>query len=177
MLDSRRNEHFGSTAIPCSDEAPLRNPTRAGRAITRLRAGRAGRPEVPTRSRHARRRRRAHRLRRVARAPSARATHARRVPAVVRELVEHLAAGEELSGFLAADGEHDRRAVVSDWRRRLVDRRLAPSTVNLALAATSPGSCAPTQMLSARPCARADCAQIPQIGHNRGRRHASRHAR
>ena len=55
----------------------------------------------------------------------------------VRELVEYLAAGDELAAFLAADGEHDRRALVGDWRRRLVDRRLAPSTVNLALAAAT----------------------------------------
>ncbi len=55
----------------------------------------------------------------------------------VRELVAHLAAGGELDAFLAADGEDDRRAVLGDWRRRLVDRGLAPSTVNLALAASS----------------------------------------
>jgi site-specific recombinase XerC len=54
-----------------------------------------------------------------------------------RELVEHLDAGDELDGFLARDGEHDRRAALSDWRRRLVDRGLAPSTVNLALAAAT----------------------------------------
>jgi hypothetical protein len=39
--------------------------------------------------------------------------------------------------FLARDGEHDRRALLGDWRRRLVDRTLAPSTVNLALAAAT----------------------------------------
>jgi site-specific recombinase XerD len=56
----------------------------------------------------------------------------------VRELVdEHLAASGELGAFLAPDGEHDRRAVLGDWRRRLVDRGLAPSTVNLALAAAT----------------------------------------
>jgi hypothetical protein len=55
----------------------------------------------------------------------------------VGELVEHLAAGDELKTFLAPDGEHDRRAVLGDWRRRLVDRGLAPSTVNLALAAAT----------------------------------------
>jgi site-specific recombinase XerD len=55
----------------------------------------------------------------------------------VRELVAHLDAGDELAAFLAPDGEHDRRAVLSDWRRRLVDRGLAPSTVNLALAAAT----------------------------------------
>jgi hypothetical protein len=48
----------------------------------------------------------------------------------VHELVEHLEAGDELTAFLAQDGEHDRRAVVADWRRRLVDQRLAPSTIN-----------------------------------------------
>ncbi len=55
----------------------------------------------------------------------------------VRELIVHLAAGRELDAFLAVDGEDDRRAVLGDWRRRLVDRGLAPSTVNLALAASS----------------------------------------
>jgi len=55
----------------------------------------------------------------------------------VGELVAHLDAGDELVAFLAPDGEHDRRAVLGDWRRRLVDRRLAPSTVNLALAAAT----------------------------------------
>ena len=55
----------------------------------------------------------------------------------VRELVDHLDAGDELEAFLARDGEHDRRAVLGDWRRRLVDRGLAPSTVNLALAAAT----------------------------------------
>jgi hypothetical protein len=56
----------------------------------------------------------------------------------VRELVdEQLAATGELGAFLAPDGEPDRRAVLGDWRRRLVDRGLAPSTVNLALAAAT----------------------------------------
>jgi hypothetical protein len=55
----------------------------------------------------------------------------------VRELVAHLAGGGELEAFLAVDGEDDRRAVLGDWRRRLVDRGLAPSTVNLALAAAT----------------------------------------
>ena len=55
----------------------------------------------------------------------------------MRELVDHLAAGGELDAFLAADGGDDRRAVLGDWRRRLVDRDLAPSTVNLALAAAT----------------------------------------
>ena len=55
----------------------------------------------------------------------------------VRELIAHLTAGGELAAFLAVDGEDDRRAVLSDWRRRLVDRGLAPSTVNLALAAAT----------------------------------------
>ena len=53
------------------------------------------------------------------------------------ELLEHLVAGDELDGFLAPAGDDDRRAVLADWRRRLVDRRLAPSTVNLALAAAT----------------------------------------
>jgi site-specific recombinase XerD len=55
----------------------------------------------------------------------------------VRELVAHLDAGDELQAFLAPNGERDRRAVLGDWRRRLVDRGLAPSTVNLALAAAT----------------------------------------
>jgi site-specific recombinase XerD len=55
----------------------------------------------------------------------------------VREFLEHLAAGGELEQFFASDGEHDRRSAVADWRRRLVDRRLAPATVNLALAAVT----------------------------------------
>jgi hypothetical protein len=55
----------------------------------------------------------------------------------VQEFVEHLEVGGELERFLGADGEHDRRSAVADWRRRLVDRRLAPSTVNLALAAVT----------------------------------------
>ncbi len=55
----------------------------------------------------------------------------------VSELVENLSAGGELDKFLAVDGEDDRRALLGDWRRRLVDRGLAPSTVNLALAASS----------------------------------------
>lgn len=54
-----------------------------------------------------------------------------------RALVAHVAAGGELDAFLAVDGEDDRRALLADWRRRLVDRGLAPSTVNLALAASS----------------------------------------
>jgi len=55
----------------------------------------------------------------------------------VSEFVAHLDAGDELQTFLARDGEHDRRAVLGDWRRRLIDRGLAPSTVNLALAAAT----------------------------------------
>src|SRR4051795_6191262 len=55
----------------------------------------------------------------------------------VAELLEHLVAGGELDAFLAPEGDDDRRAVLGDWRRRLVDRRLAPSTGNLALAAAT----------------------------------------
>lgn len=55
----------------------------------------------------------------------------------VTELLEHLVAGGELDAFLAPGGDNDRRALLGDWRRRLVDRRLAPSTVNLALAAAT----------------------------------------
>ena len=55
----------------------------------------------------------------------------------VIELLEHLTAGDELDAFLASSGGDDRRALLADWRRRLVDRQLAPSTVNLALAAAT----------------------------------------
>src|SRR3954470_16539648 len=55
----------------------------------------------------------------------------------VAELLEHLVAGGELDAFLAPACDDDRRAALTDWRRRLVDRRLAPSTVNLALAAAT----------------------------------------
>jgi hypothetical protein len=53
------------------------------------------------------------------------------------ELVEHLVAGDELDPFLATSGDDDRRAVIADRRRGLLDRRLAPSTVNLAPAAAT----------------------------------------
>jgi hypothetical protein len=43
----------------------------------------------------------------------------------------------KLTSFLAVDGDDKRRAVLGDWRRRLIDRGQAPSTVNLALAAAS----------------------------------------
>jgi len=49
----------------------------------------------------------------------------------VRELVARLATGGELDAFLAVDAEDDRRAVLGDWRRRLVDRGLAPSFRNV----------------------------------------------
>ena len=55
----------------------------------------------------------------------------------VTELLEHLDAEDELDAFLGAAGDDDRRAVLTDWRRRLVDRQLAPPTVNLALAAAT----------------------------------------
>jgi site-specific recombinase XerD len=55
----------------------------------------------------------------------------------VRELVAHLDAADELQTFLARNGDDDRRAALGDWRRRLVDRSLAPPTVNLALAAAT----------------------------------------
>jgi site-specific recombinase XerD len=71
----------------------------------------------------------------------------------VRELVEHLDAGDELATFLGPAGEHDRRAVVSGWRRRLIDRRLAPSTVNLALAAA-------TSLLDSRSLRRPDVPRV-----------------
>jgi hypothetical protein len=55
----------------------------------------------------------------------------------VAELVENLAAGDDLAAFLSPTGEHERRALLTDWRRRLVDRGLAPATINLALAAAT----------------------------------------
>jgi hypothetical protein len=55
----------------------------------------------------------------------------------VRALVAYLEAADGLQAFLARDGEYDRRAALGDWRRRLVDRGLAPSTVNLVLAAAT----------------------------------------
>ena len=55
----------------------------------------------------------------------------------VLKLLEHLVVGDELETSLAPAGDHDRRAALADWRRRLVDRRLARSTVNLALAAAT----------------------------------------
>jgi site-specific recombinase XerD len=55
----------------------------------------------------------------------------------VRELLELLDAAGDLEVFLGRDGEHDRRAILGDWRRRLLDRGLAPTTVNLALAAAT----------------------------------------
>ena len=53
----------------------------------------------------------------------------------VDELVEDLAAADELAAFVSHAGERERRALLTDWRRRLVDRGLAPATINLALAA------------------------------------------
>ncbi len=55
----------------------------------------------------------------------------------VVELVEDLEASGRLEAFLAPGGEHSRRAALTDWRRRLIDRGLAPATVNLALAAAT----------------------------------------
>jgi integrase len=51
--------------------------------------------------------------------------------------LEDLAAGDELAAFLSPADEHDRRALLTNWRRRLVDRGLEPATINLAAAATS----------------------------------------
>jgi integrase len=59
----------------------------------------------------------------------------------------------KLERFFAPDGEHDRRAAVADWRRRLVDRRLAPSTVNLGLAAA-------TSLLDSRALRRPDVPRV-----------------
>jgi len=71
----------------------------------------------------------------------------------VREFVEHMELGGELDRFLAADGEHDRRAAVADWRRRLVDRRRAPATVNQAVGAV-------TSLLDSRALRRPDVARV-----------------
>jgi hypothetical protein len=77
----------------------------------------------------------------------------------VRELVVHVAAGDQVEGFLAPDGEHDRRAVGGYWRRRLVDRGLAPSTVNLALAAAT--SLLDSRALPAPPVPRVEIVPAP----------------
>ncbi len=55
----------------------------------------------------------------------------------VRELVAHLAAGGKLTRSWRSTGRMTGRAVLGDWRRRLIDRDLAPSTVNRALAAAT----------------------------------------
>ena len=58
----------------------------------------------------------------------------------VAELLEDLAAADPELGVLGGRGAKAAReceAAFRDWRRRLVDRRLAPSTVNLALAAAA----------------------------------------
>jgi len=58
----------------------------------------------------------------------------------VAELLEDLAGGDPQLRVLDGRGVkvgREREAAFRDWRRRLVDRRLAPSTVNLALAAAA----------------------------------------
>jgi integrase len=55
----------------------------------------------------------------------------------VIELVEDLDAAGELAAFLALGGEQKRLVTLTNWRRQLIDRGLAPATVNLALAAAS----------------------------------------
>ena len=58
----------------------------------------------------------------------------------VAELLEDLAGGDAELGVLGGRGAkagREREAALRDWRRRLVDRRLAPSTINLALAAAA----------------------------------------
>lgn len=58
----------------------------------------------------------------------------------VAELLEDLAAADPELGVLGGRGAkagREREAALRDWRRRLVDRRLAPSTINLALAASA----------------------------------------
>jgi site-specific recombinase XerC len=56
----------------------------------------------------------------------------------VVELLDDLAGADSELRVLSGRGVtagREREAALRDWRRRLVDRRLAPSTVNLALAA------------------------------------------
>jgi hypothetical protein len=78
----------------------------------------------------------------------------------VIELLEHLSAGDELDAFCR------RRVVTIDvpfsliWRRRLVDRRLAPSTVTLALAAA-------TSLLDSRALPRRRCGSSRPPGRRR----------
>jgi hypothetical protein len=58
----------------------------------------------------------------------------------VVELLEDLVGADPQLGVLSGRGVtagREREATLRDWRRRLVDRRLAPSTVNLALAAAA----------------------------------------
>ena len=58
----------------------------------------------------------------------------------VAELLEDLAAADPELGVLGGRGAkagREREAALRDWRRRLVDRRFAPSTINLALAAAA----------------------------------------
>ena len=64
-------------------------------------------------------------------APRSRANYRRWVV----ELVEDLDAGGQLVGFLEVGDERKRHTALTDWRRQLIDRGLAPATVNLALAA------------------------------------------
>ena len=80
----------------------------------------------------------------------------------VVQLVEDLDAPGELATFLAPGGEPDRRATLTDWRRRLVDGGLAPATVNLALAAA-------TSLL--------DCHALPSPTVSRVQLAAGEHAR
>lgn len=72
-------------------------------------------------------------LERQALAPRTRSSYQR----WVAKLIADLTASGQLDQFLAPDAHDDRRAALSDWRRRLVDGGLAPSTVNLALAAAT----------------------------------------
>jgi hypothetical protein len=101
------------------------------RPITRSEWDRVGSPAVPTRSAHGFGGSVANEygawLDRQALAARTRAAYRR----WVTELLEYLDAEDELDAFLAAAGDDDRRAVLTNWRRRLVDRQLAPPTVTL----------------------------------------------
>jgi hypothetical protein len=84
----------------------------------------------------------------------------------VVELVDVLDAAGELAAFLAPAGEDNRRAALTDWRRRLIDRGLAPATVNLALAAA-------TSLLV---CHALACPAVPRIDVPAGAARALTHA-
>ena len=146
-LRSRTREQPAAT-VPASAfaEAPDAWAAYNGWSVRRV-----GRLVVPRRSGSDRRGGRHQGLRGLAGAAAARRADEGGVSPVGAELVNELAAGGELESFVSAGGGDDRRALIADWRRRLVDRRLAPSTINVALASA-------TSLLDSRGCGRRPCA-------------------